>query len=61
METCVHCSAPAVERYTFVLDGHRVLGQAWVCRVCLEALLAAERIAVSGETISDADASRPRH
>lgn len=35
--------------HTFLLDGYRVLGQAWICRGCLDVFLTADRIDIGGD------------
>lgn len=59
MKPCVHCATPAVEQYTFVLDSERVLGEAWVCRACLDRLLAADRITLGEEFTHGNEATNP--
>lgn len=59
MKLCMHCSAPAVEQYTFVLDGDRVLGEAWLCRACLDTLLTTDRITIAEDSTRDYDATKP--
>lgn len=59
MNPCFHCSAPAVEQYTFVLDIECVLGEVWVCRACLELLLTADRITLGEDFTHDFNATKP--